>query len=175
MHFADVCGFSLGFTQAAAFLVQGLIYPSGKMHIATKLVWSAILVGSLGLGVAEGYFGLQTNRTLGLSWLTYNAYAKALATVLKYSFQIYLNFRSQNVSGLSPLMFKIDFLGGSLAILQMQVDAIIAGQGFIFTDSRVNLAKLLLSIASVSGDCIILAQYYCVYRKPSRATDRLLG
>lgn len=168
VHVVDEIAATFYLAISASQLVQTTIYPRDKPMQFTIISWAFIMAVFVLGGLAEGYLGIMMKSYLGISWIVYCALGKALSTLLKYFMQAFHNYKRKAVTGASPLAFAADLTGASLALIQMQIDSIVAGEGFFLFDPRMNLAKFLLCFFSGSFDAVILVQYFFLYSKASR-------
>ena len=65
---------------------------------------------------------------------------------------------------MSKAAFWTDFLGGSFCMIQLQLDAMIAGYDSLFMDPQLNLAKSLIALFGIVNTSIILVQIHCLYK-----------
>ncbi|RKP01643.1 hypothetical protein CXG81DRAFT_1767, partial [Caulochytrium protostelioides] len=86
---------------------------------------------------------------------------KTLITFIKYVPQAWSNYRRRSTSGWSIGTCLADFAGGVFSIVQLFLDASIAGD---FSGIRGNAPKLLLGVISLFFDVIFITQHYVLYR-----------
>ena len=86
-------------------------------------------------------------------------YAKAAITFVKYCPQVYLNWKRKSCVGWSWSNVMLDFMGGSLSLLQSALLSIALGERF-FADGAFNLVKFILSLCSILFDSIFFFQFW---------------
>jgi hypothetical protein len=81
---------------------------------------------------------------------------KGLSSATKFSYQVYLNYKKKSTHGVTWISMTVDLIASVLALTQMQIDSCQAGYGLLTNDPRINFAKFLLGVLSISFDTIIL-------------------
>jgi cystinosin len=99
-------------------------------------------------------------------------YCKAAITFLKYSPQVYLNYKNKSTSGWSIGNVMLDFSGGMFSLLQLVIEAV-GNDRPIIQDGAFNLIKFLLSILSIGYNIIFFIQHYLLY-PPHKREQQLL-
>lgn len=89
-------------------------------------------------------------------------YCKAAITFLKYSPQVYLNYKRKSTVGWSIGNVMLDFSGGLFSLLQLVIEAVGNGKPII-GDGAFNLIKFVLSILSIGYNIIFMVQHYILY------------
>ncbi|KAL5266460.1 hypothetical protein ACHWQZ_G003750 [Mnemiopsis leidyi] len=101
-----------------------------------------------------------------VTWFQYVSifsYVKLGITVVKYSPQVYMNFRNKSTEAVSIYQFLLDFTGGALSLIQMGLIA------YNYDDWKTFLGdftKFGLAILSIFYDLIFITQHYILYREP---------
>ncbi|ELR24573.1 cystinosis, nephropathic, putative [Acanthamoeba castellanii str. Neff] len=97
-------------------------------------------------------------------------YVKAAITVIKYSPQVYINYKLQSTEGWSIWQVLLDVVGGLLSFLQNGLTAIDQGDASPFKD----YPKLALALISLVFDAIFIIQHYFLYgHRASSSTPSL--
>ncbi|KAI1299761.1 putative cystinosin [Xylaria venustula] len=86
---------------------------------------------------------------------------KAVLTVVKYTPQVWLNYRRKSTGGLSILQFTLDLAGAFLSILQLVIDSAHAGA---WSNALGNPVKLALGNVTLLFDLAFYLQHFCLYR-----------
>ena len=81
------------------------------------VVWTTIVTVWLIAGLVEGYTGIYMTRYLGVSWIIYAAYVKALSTFCKYGMQILHNYKLKSVTGVSPASVTFDLIASTCCLV----------------------------------------------------------
>ena len=102
-----------------------------------------------------------------LSWPIYCAYGKAFSNLGKNSAQAYKNYRQQAVFGVNMWTYKMDLVGTTAGLVQMQVDAMLTGHDTLFADPRLNIAKFFMCLIGFIFNIIYLTQRYVLYPQSS--------
>jgi cystinosin len=95
-------------------------------------------------------------------------YCKAAITFIKYTPQVYLNYKNKSTSGWSIGNVLLDFCGGSFSLLQLVIEAVGNGRPII-GDGAFNAIKFTLSILSIFYNIIFFIQHYVLYPQSKRA------
>jgi len=100
------------------------------------------------------------------------SYIKLCVTLMKYSPQVYLNFRRKSTEGWSIWQILLDLGGGVLSLTQLIFDSWRSGT---WTGITGNPTKFGLAFISIFYDLIFICQHYVIYNKSRMATqyDRL--
>jgi cystinosin len=85
-------------------------------------------------------------------------YAKASITFIKYTPQVYLNWKRQSTVGWSLANVLLDLTGGTLSLIQLFIDVVLLKK-------TLNPVAFILSVMSIIFDNIFLFQHYCLYSK----------
>ena len=97
----------------------------------------------------------------GLHFLTFASYIKLGITIVSYITQTWMNFQRRNTEELSLKIVLLDFLGGSLSMLQMSWESYILDDWSSFSG---NFTKFALGLNSVLFDLLFTQQLYVRYR-----------
>jgi cystinosin len=98
-----------------------------------------------------------------LNWLgfvNFLSYIKLAVTCIKYFPQCFLNFRRRSTVGCNIDNFILDFVGGSLSVAQLVLDAELTRSWSAVTG---DLVKFVLGSLSMIFDCIFFVQHYILY------------
>ena len=98
-------------------------------------------------------------------------YCKAAITFVKYSPQVYLNYKNKSTSGWSIGNVMLDFSGGMFSLLQLVIEAI-GNDRPIIGDGAFNVIKFVLSILSIGYNIIFMIQHYVIYPPSKRAQNQ---
>ena len=82
-------------------------------------------------------------------------YCKAAITFLKYSPQVYLNYKNKSTSGWSISNVMLDFSGGMFSLLQLVIEAV-GNNRPIIGDGAFNVIKFVLSILSIGYNIVFM-------------------
>jgi cystinosin len=93
--------------------------------------------------------------------LYYLSYIKLGITFLKYSPQVYANYRAQSTVGWSIHSILFDIAGGIFSTAQLVLDAYYAGD---WSGISGDLVKLGLGLFSIFFDLIFMTQHFILYR-----------
>jgi cystinosin len=94
-------------------------------------------------------------------------YCKAAITFIKYTPQVYLNYRNKSTSGWSIGNVALDFCGGLFSLLQLIIEAVGNGRPII-GDGAFNAIKFALSILSIFYNIVFFIQHYVLYPPSKR-------
>ena len=140
------------------------MYESDPSLRSTRLAVS-IITGSFIIGTFVQYFAkVRFESYTGFSLILYAAFIKAGSSLVKYLYQIRCNMVKGSTSGVSKFAIWSNFLGTIFCFIQLQIDSVIAGYAYFFTDPNVNVAKILVSSFGLLNTIVILAQIHWIYR-----------
>lgn len=107
-----------------------------------------------------------------LDWVYYLSYIKIAISIMKGMPQAYLNFKRKSTVGWNIHNIMLDFMGGSLRMLQLLLDCHYTGSwGDITGDGRLSFG---LSLVSMSFDVFFFLQHFVFYRSPEDSFDGFL-
>lgn len=137
--------------------IQCFVYDRGsqRIHFSTVLACVGCLFGFAVLVILK-YFGIG-------SWflaLQYCGYVKLVVSFGTYSPQVWLNFKRKSTSGFHIGGVLLDFGGGVLSILQMDIYCFIEHSNTQITG---NIPKLALGLVTLLFDIILVWQHYVFY------------
>lgn len=89
------------------------------------------------------------------------SYVKLVVTLIKYTPQMYVNYRNKSTVGWSILQILLDFGGGILSISQQAIDSYQQGDWSGITGNPV---KFALGNVSMLYDLVFIVQHYVLYR-----------
>ncbi|KAK3948504.1 PQ loop repeat-domain-containing protein [Pseudoneurospora amorphoporcata] len=89
------------------------------------------------------------------------SYVKLVVTLIKYTPQMYVNYRNKSTVGWSILQILLDFGGGILSISQQAIDSYQQGDWSGITGNPV---KFALGNVSMIYDLVFIVQHYVLYR-----------
>lgn len=124
-------------------------------HVSVLLVTIAILSTP-----THGYSPLDW---CWLDLLTALGTIKLLITIVKYTPQVYTNYKLQSTRGWAIDTILLDFTGGVLSLGQLLIDSSL--QGGVWEGVKGNGVKLGLSGISIAYDLVFFVQHYVLYRK----------
>jgi len=145
-----------GLAMVCVIGVQCFLYEKGNQRVsyfclAVNLLFYAAIM-------TVGFFTL-TPWLKAVYWIETMGYVKAVITVIKYTPQVYLNYKYKSTEGWSIVGVLLDVSGGLLSFLQMGLIAIDDGDTSQFT----NFSKMTLAILSLLYDAIFVFQHYILY------------
>ena len=101
--------------------------------------------------------------------LYYLSLCKFVITVVKFSPQVYLNWKNKNTRGWSIVQVFPDLGGAIFSFLQMVVVSINTHDWNTYFGNSI---KMFLSILTVAYDSIFLVQHFVVYRKNNKLLEQ---
>lgn len=140
-------------------------YPA--LHGSALAVRRTSLMGLFLLLAAVGALAavvtIEKERSINwLMFLTWISAVKVGISVVKYCPQVLLNIRRKSTEGWTIHNILLDFIGGSLSVAQLLLDA---GRTNDWSAVTGNPAKLMLGNVSMFFDVIFMVQHFCFYRK----------
>jgi cystinosin len=163
-----------GLCLSTAQLVQCLVYSRGNKGNNEFKLWVVLFLAAEYI-VFITFLILQiTGHKMpnGATVINICGYCKAAITLLKYSPQVYLNYKNKSTSGWSIGNVMLDFSGGMFSLLQLVIEAI-GNDRPIIQDGAFNLIKFMLSILSIGYNIIFFIQHYVLY-PPHKRENQLL-
>ena len=94
-------------------------------------------------------------------------YLKLTFTVIKYSPQVYWNYKRKSTKGWSIFNVLTDSGGGTLSLLQMILE-------LALLDAKFNAVKTILGLITIIYDTIFIIQHYYFYRKKKNPNESVL-
>ncbi|XP_031562974.1 cystinosin homolog [Actinia tenebrosa] len=128
---------------------------SQKVHIST---WVVCCLALLALGALSLFAAFKL-----LSWvlvLQYCGYLKLAVSFGTYTPQVWLNYHRKSTEGFHIGGVLLDFSGGVLSLLQMNIYCIIEHSNKQFTG---NIPKMALSVVTLIFNIILISQHYVIY------------
>jgi cystinosin len=143
----------------AVTIWQCFIYDSGGQKVSKigKFASYSLIIYLILMGLTT-YYGI-TN-VLGLIYAF--SYVKLIVTLFKYFPQAYMNFIRKSTVGWSILNVLLDFIGGTLSLIQMILLALFSND---YSSIWGSPTKLGLGILSIFYDLIFIYQHYFLYNK----------
>ncbi|EGG04136.1 uncharacterized protein MELLADRAFT_49286 [Melampsora larici-populina 98AG31] len=86
---------------------------------------------------------------------------KVWISFVKYVPQVWLNYKRKSTVGWSILNILLDFLGGTLSLAQMILDAFLQDD---WSSLKSNPGKLGIALLSIGFDIIFILQHYVLYK-----------
>ena len=116
-----------------------------------------VFLAFLYVGVFTDFIVEVSGHPIRNSWDTFlvMGYAKAAITFVKYTPQVYLNYKRKSTVGWSLANVMLDFTGGVLSLLQMVINSVALGDPF-FAPGAFNVVKFILAIISIIFDSIFM-------------------
>jgi cystinosin len=112
--------------------------------------------------VAAARGSVAVTRVLSpLDYVYVLSYIKMTITMIKYTPQLWLNWRRQSTVGWSIWQIILDFGGGLLSVSQLLVDCALIQHDWSGVTG--NLAKFALGLCSMLFDVLFLYQHYVLY------------
>ncbi|CAL4069077.1 unnamed protein product, partial [Meganyctiphanes norvegica] len=143
----------------AAQIIQCFIFqraPGQRVSITCRIITGLLVLSALvGLILA-----ITVESVLWLDFVYWLSYIKLIITTIKYTPQLYLNFRNKSTAGWSIWNVILDFTGGSLSLVQMFM---LAGNYNDWYSMLTDPAKLGLGLLSVFFNIFFFIQHYCLY------------
>jgi cystinosin len=145
--------------------------PQSIMVIGLLAATLAFLVGYPMVLVAAA--GAQTSSVVvtgvlsPLDYVYVLSYIKMTITLVKYTPQLWLNWRRKSTIGWSVWQIILDFGGGLLSVGQLLVDCVYIHHDWSGVTG--NLAKFALGLCSMLFDVLFLYQHYVLYGDDSAA------
>lgn len=154
-----------GFFFIFVIVVQIFVYGSEgqTMTIPTKI---GLVIGWLSVAVVVivAAFG----KLMWIYVLYYLSVCKFVITVVKFSPQVYLNWKNKNTKGWSIEQVFPDLGGAVFSFLQMVVVSINTHDWNTYFGNPI---KMFLSILTIVYDGIFLTQHFIIYRKNNKLLD----
>ena len=164
-----------GLCLSTAQLVQCLVYSRGKKGNNEFKLWVVLFLAAEYI-VFITFLILQITgyaMPKGASVINICGYCKAAITFLKYSPQVYLNYKNKSTLGWSIGNVMLDFSGGMFSLLQLVIEAV-GNDRPVIGDGAFNLIKFVLSILSIGYNIIFFIQHYLLYPPHKREKQQLL-
>ncbi|KAH9634231.1 hypothetical protein HF086_012693, partial [Spodoptera exigua] len=140
-------------------ITQCFIYEREDQRVSTTGrsilgVFTAVVIVAAGVGAA--------GKLAWLDFLYYCSYIKLSITLIKYVPQAYMNYKRKSTVGWSIGNIFLDFVGGSLSILQMALNAYNYNDWISFFGDA---TKFGLGLFSLVFDIFFILQHYVFYRE----------
>eukprot|EP01064_Diplonema_japonicum_P008790 TRINITY_DN161_c5_g1_i1.p1 TRINITY_DN161_c5_g1~~TRINITY_DN161_c5_g1_i1.p1 ORF type:complete len:344 (+),score=25.45 TRINITY_DN161_c5_g1_i1:43-1074(+) len=146
---------------------QIVIYEKGGQRV-NPVTWVAlvlILIFFLSwvveLSVNGGNYADRNRPWIWLDFLNGLSWVKLGISVVKYTPQVYLNYRRKSTSGWNIYNILLDFTGGVLSLGQLLMDSISQGD---WSNVTGNTVKFGLGFCSMFFDIIFMTQHYVIYK-----------
>eukprot|EP01083_Nonionella_stella_P067959 180098_1 len=94
------------------------------------------------------------------STISFFGYINVAISFIKYIPQMYMNFKDKSTTGWSIYVVLLDFMGGSLSLLQQILSGFNTNDWSFVSD---NIPKLILGLEPVVFDMIFMFQHYVLY------------
>jgi cystinosin len=149
-----------GFVITILIVAQIGIYERGNQSISKYcyVISSLFLVGIVIYLIL--YLKLSGKNFNLLAFVTFLSYIKIAISCIKYTPQCYLNFKRKSTVGCNIDNFLLDFVGGSLSVAQLIMDAELTSDWSAVTGDA---AKFVLGLMSMVFDIIFFIQHYGLY------------
>ncbi|KRX09131.1 hypothetical protein PPERSA_08847 [Pseudocohnilembus persalinus] len=146
---------------------QCIYYPKGKnkINLYAKILASVLVGYSIIYCFLTNVFDLFTPPD-SLNTLNLLGYNKLVITLVKYTPQVYWNYKRKSTVGWNICNVLCDFSGGFFSLAQTVVQT--AGGDKSSISGGLNIAKFLLGLITMFYDSIFIVQHYCLYRKKSQ-------
>mmetsp|Transcript_7560 Transcript_7560/g.20969 ORF Transcript_7560/g.20969 Transcript_7560/m.20969 type:complete len:409 (+) Transcript_7560:73-1299(+) len=145
-----------------------ILYYDG-IHATQQMSRPVVLMIVLILVICVGG-ALMSAFKMHINWLDYVyvlSLCKIAVTLVKYTPQVYLNWKRKSTAGWSVWQGLLDLTGGFLSNLQLVLDCTALGD---YSGITGNVAKLLLGQVSIVFDVIFCTQHYVLYHSSSSTT-----
>jgi len=140
-------------TLAQVLYYNGVEYVKNKLSpviaISTFILWIVTALFSVAIWWVQGG---NTDNGDFLNWLNFFyflSYIKLVITTVKYIPQAWLNWRRRTTIGWSIKQILLDFMGGTLSILQLLLDSWVLGD---WTSVLGDIVKFALGLVSILFD-----------------------
>ncbi|KAI6647559.1 Cystinosin-like protein isoform X3 [Oopsacas minuta] len=150
--------FSLHGLAISLVILLQTIYYGRKLHVS-PIACTILIFLLLAAGIT--CILAVVSVTSWLNCIYVMSYVKLVITVIKYTPQAWMNYRSKSTVGFSIEGIWLDFSGGVLSVLQMVILAYNFNDWLsIFGD----FVKFWLGVISIGFDIIFVLQHYVLYR-----------
>eukprot|EP01083_Nonionella_stella_P043504 117370_1 len=140
---------------------RGTQKPSIFAIILGSLCWVIAIYNALLSFLGDYSFMSTTIPWFGsFSTVSFFGYVKATVTTVKYTPQVYMNWKDKSTTGWSIHNVLLDFIGGSLSLLQQLLSAYNTDDLTFITD---NIPKFILGFESIMFDIVFMVQHYVLY------------
>ncbi|XP_041976078.1 cystinosin homolog isoform X3 [Aricia agestis] len=139
-------------------IFQCFIYERENQRVSTA---GRTLLGGFCLVVVVTASLAGAARVAWLDFLYYCSYIKLCITLIKYLPQAYMNYKRKSTIGWSIGNIFLDFVGGTLSILQMLLNAYNYND---WVSLQGDLTKVGLGLFSLIFDIFFMLQHYVFYR-----------
>ena len=124
-----------------------------------KFTWSSFVIIFISVFFLLFYYlSLSIFHTGFHDFIIFVGFSKLNITIVKYVFQIFLNYDRKNCYGLSIIYFIVDFFGSFFSLSQQSL-----GLYFFFDLKSFNYTRFFLGIVSIFFDLVIFLQYFFFY------------
>lgn len=139
-------------------IIQIGIYDRGRQKVSYMAM--TLISGSAFAALLWTIVVQTSGRSSWLDVLYFLSYIKLSLTFIKYSPQVYMNWKRKSTVGWNIYNILLDFTGGSLSLLQLFLDCWIDEDWSGITGNPV---KFGLGFVSMFFDVIFIIQHYCIY------------
>ncbi|CAF0894339.1 unnamed protein product [Brachionus calyciflorus] len=138
--------------------IQCIVYKRSEHNVSTiaKILFLTMVTILLVTGIVCIFSGISI-----LQYIYIFSYVKLAITLMKYIPQAYINYKRKSTVGWSILNVLLDFVGGSLSLLQM---FFLAYNYNDWTSIFGSPTKLGLGLFSILFDLVFIFQHYVLYR-----------
>ena len=160
-------------------IIQIFIYydkedPNQKVSKTCITINIALWWGVFNVLLVERILGLYDARqSKYFNSIIYLGWCKVFISFIKYTPQVYINWRRKSTEGWSILNVLLDLTGGLFSFAQNLIDYL--NDSFSITPDgqpqSLNVAKYALSFLSIFFDIIFMIQHYVIYRKTAQEKD----
>ncbi|XP_062105557.1 cystinosin homolog [Humulus lupulus] len=168
---ANDVAFSVHVTLLTIYLLfQISIYEKGDQTISKITI---LIIAAVWLFAGVCFFiALQTNSWLWL--ISIFNMIQVFMTTIKYTPQVFMNFKRKSTEGFSIGYILCDFSGGLANYAQMTVQSLDQNSWINFSG---NMGKVLLSLISMFFDVIFMCQHFLLYstRKVKLHSETSIG
>lgn len=155
-----------GFFFTFVNIVQIFVYGrQGRGLACATVVGLCVGWGSVVVVAAVAAFG----KLMWIYVLYYLSLGKLLITVIKYSPQVYLNWRNKNTRGWSIVQVFPDLGGAVFSLIQMMIVSVNTRD---WNTCFGNPTKLFLAVLTIVYDSIFIAQHFVIYRENNKRLER---
>lgn len=141
-----------------------------KYHVGIVIIMWILVIYNVVLCIFNILPWVDTTSSYQYSLMEYFGYVKVAISFIKYTPQVYINWKRQCTVGWSIGNVLLDFSGGFLSFCQQGLQAYEDGNTSVFTS---NIAKLLLAIESMLFDIIFIIQHYILYKSNNKVREKI--
>ncbi|XP_076033306.1 cystinosin homolog [Oratosquilla oratoria] len=128
--------------------------------VITGLATVAVVASCIAVPLAPGFLWLDV--------LYICSYTKVIITAIKYTPQLFLNYKNKSTAGWSIWGVTLDFTGGLFSLIQM---FLLAANYDNWTSILTDPAKLGLGLLAIFYNILFFVQHFCLYREEPKCIE----